>query len=781
MYHDSGREDKSVFEYAREYIDRSWNPVTLGFKSKKPSGGDGWLDIRINHTNVEQHFNGTPQNIGVQMGPASGGLKDVDLDCPEALKLGPAILPPTDAIFGRKSTPGSHRLYVSSDEIADHANITFKDPNRMGEEALLFELRIGGGGRGAQTVFPPSIHKGTGELICWEKYGEPARLDGSDLLRRCRLLAVCCLLVRYWPPTGGGCHDTALVVGGFLARAGLRAEEVMSVVSVIAGVSNADRAAELARTAGDAAENYYRGDRTYGLPQLAKTFGEKVADQIAEWLEYRRERATSGNAAPPPRESEDWPDPRDIKSGLEPVPSFDPNVLPEVLRPWLEDIADRMQAPLEYVVVPAMVMCGSLIGNKIALRMKELDDWDEVGNLWGMTVGRPGYLKTPAASEVFKPLRRAALKANEAYASASKTYEMSREIYEKKKKDAINKGYPPTDPAPVEPIRRVYVTNDTTYEKLCEILVDNPQGVLVHRDEFVSLLRYLDLEQNSTAKGFFNSAWRGMDNYATHRVIRGHTFVKSACVSLFGTTQPGVISDYVRHATLGRGDDGTIQRFGLVAWPDTELPYKYVDRRPLIDARNAAYAAVDRLDALTPKSVGAEQGDYDNFPFLRFAPEAQRVFVPWIEKLMGRIRDGGLSDAMASHLEKHKKLVASLALITHLLDAGEGPVSEIALVKAALWAEHLEAHAARLYSAGVQPARAAAKTLLTKIRAGHLRENPAFSVRDVQRAGWAGLGSQDDARAAIEMLCAHDWLWPHHYEVNGRTYTEYFINPKVRP
>src|SRR5262249_21130591 len=189
----------------------------------------------------------------------------------------------------------------------------------------------------------------------------------------------------------------------------------------------------------------------------------------------------------------------------------------------------------------------------------------------------------------------------------------------------------PTDAAPEEPIRRVYVTNDTTYEKLCEILVDNPQGVLVHRDELVSLLRYLDQEQNATARGFFNSAWRGMDNYATSRIIRGHTYVKSACISLFGTTQPGVISDFVRHAVTGRGDDGLIQRFGLIAWPDTDPHYKYVDRPPLISARDAAYAIFDRLDALTPEQVGAEKGPYDNFPFLRFTPEAQRVYVPWIE------------------------------------------------------------------------------------------------------------------------------------------------------
>ena len=38
-----------------------------------------------------------------------------------------------------------------------------------------------------------------------------------------------------------------------------------------------------------------------------------------------------------------------------------------------------------------------------------------------------------------------------------------------------------TDPEPAEPPQRRYFTNDSTYEKLCEILRDNPQGTLLHR------------------------------------------------------------------------------------------------------------------------------------------------------------------------------------------------------------------------------------------------------------------------------------------------------------
>jgi hypothetical protein len=52
-------------------------------------------------------------NVGLQMGAVSGGLCDVDLDTMIAVGLAPEFLPATDAVFGRKSKPCSHQLYVS--------------------------------------------------------------------------------------------------------------------------------------------------------------------------------------------------------------------------------------------------------------------------------------------------------------------------------------------------------------------------------------------------------------------------------------------------------------------------------------------------------------------------------------------------------------------------------------------------------------------------------------------------------------------------------------------
>jgi hypothetical protein len=75
------------------------------------------------------------------------------------------------------------------------------------------------------------------------------------------------------------------------------------------------------------------------------------------------------------------PEPQDLPASLLPVPAFDPDLLPENFKAWVEDIGTRMQCPLDYVAVAAMIGAGVLIGRKIAVRPKQRDNWTEVSNL----------------------------------------------------------------------------------------------------------------------------------------------------------------------------------------------------------------------------------------------------------------------------------------------------------------------------------------------------------------------------------------------------------------
>src|SRR3954453_6060143 len=115
----------SPLDLALRYIRRGWNPVPIPFKAKGPTD-NGWQERVITAENAPQFFNGQAQKIGVILGPTSGGLTDVDLDCPEGIAVAPDLLPETHAVFGRPSKPRSHYLYKTSlARTADKATLQF--------------------------------------------------------------------------------------------------------------------------------------------------------------------------------------------------------------------------------------------------------------------------------------------------------------------------------------------------------------------------------------------------------------------------------------------------------------------------------------------------------------------------------------------------------------------------------------------------------------------------------------------------------------------------------
>jgi hypothetical protein len=167
-------------------------------------------------------------------------LVDIDLDSTAAIGLAPEFLPPTDSIFGRNSKPCGHQLYLSDlCDTEQKAVLAFRVYVDGKPGPMIVELRIGGNGKGAATVVPPSMHT-TGEIVQWVKDGEPARVAGDVLKRAVAKLAVTALLQPRYPDNGSR-HEGALALGGVLARAGWDADdidEVMRVLARTAGIGN---------------------------------------------------------------------------------------------------------------------------------------------------------------------------------------------------------------------------------------------------------------------------------------------------------------------------------------------------------------------------------------------------------------------------------------------------------------------------------------------------------------------------------------------------------------
>lgn len=504
------------------------------------------------------------------------------------------------------------------------------------------------------------------------------------------------------------------------------------------------------------------------------------------------ERAAGQRTDQRAEQAEGWPAPEKLPE-LPEVPAFNFDVLPGPLRSFVFDIAERMQCPAEFPAVGVVVMAGAAIGCRMGIRPKTFDPWTVVPNLWGAIIGKSGIMKSPALKDAVAPLKRMQAKAFEDYENAHADYEIAERAAKIKAADAEKKAreayakdrganlsaYLTPDAELEKPKPRRYIVNDSTPEALCETLKDNPHGVLCERDELIGLLRSMDKEGAQEARALYLTAADGDKSFTVDRIMRGSgRHIERVCVSIVGGIQPGVLAGYVRETQRGGpGDDGLLQRFGLMVYPDLGK-YRHTDRPENREARDAAHSLIERLCNLEPEDVGAELDPYGGIPFLRFSSEAQALFVEWLDDMEGRIRGAEDHPAITSHLSKYRKNVPALALINHLCEGGTGPVSEAALGSALLFIELLEAHARRVYSYAARPDLDAAKTILAKLRAGKLPIE--FTARHVYRAGWSGLTTPEEAGAALRALMDYGYLQERVVDTGGRASTVYRAHPSCK-
>lgn len=467
-----------------------------------------------------------------------------------------------------------------------------------------------------------------------------------------------------------------------------------------------------------------------------------------------------------------WPEPQPLPEALPPVQPFDPELLPECLRGWVLDIAHRMQCPPDFPAVGALVALSSLVGARAVIHPKAKDDWAVVPNLWGLIVGRPGVMKSPALGQAMAPLHRLEAEERELAQEARKAWEIDCKVSELAAKDRERQAaaaatkdpdkaralLQPVD-APAEPTARRYVVNDSSVEKLADLLTTNPWGLMVYRDELHGLLCSMDRPGQEGARGFYLTAYDGNQGYAVDRIGRGESYAPRVCLAMLGGTQPGKAQSYVREAVAGgAADDGLLQRFGLTVWPDVNRAFTYVDQWPDGQAKQMAWAVFERLNALQP----ATDEDAQQW---RFTPEAQAIFEQWVIEFETEIRGDELHPALVSHLAKYRKLVPALALIFALVDTPDSGnlVDHRELVRALAMAEYLRTHAERLYAAATIPETSAAKALLTKIKGMKLCDADgvpleAFTPRQVAVKHWAGLTTPAEVRTAAELLADYGWL-----------------------
>ena len=496
-------------------------------------------------------------------------------------------------------------------------------------------------------------------------------------------------------------------------------------------------------------------------------------------------------------ESFTWPAPTEIKTDLPAAPDFDAKaLLPATLADFVLDEADRMPCSPDYVAAALIVCLGSVIGAKCGIKPKRRDDWVVTPNLFGGVVGEPSSKKSPALGTVTRFLDRLEAKESEKLADAQKIFEAEKAAFEahqsaiksKMKAAAGGKGdglkmncaiedLQGLEP-PEEPHMRRFKSNDSTVQKLGDLLVHNPQGMLVFRDELIGLLASWEKDGCEADKAFYLEAWNGTGSFSIDRIGRGSLHIKNLCVSVFGGIQPELLERYLAGISNSLDNDGRIQRFQVLVYPNA-VPWQWRDRYPVHGVREAVRDLFDRLAVFDPLQDGAAPpDDFVKLPHFFFDDEAQELFVEWCSELNLVHIANEQNPMMKQHLGKFEKLFCAIALILHLAEGSIGPVKVHSALRAAAWCEYLGGHARRVY--GLIEASKVSTAKMISRRLAERKLVDQFTVRDVVRKQWAGATTTLQAEAALGILEDNYHIQSTEaFNITGRPTTRYNINPQI--
>jgi len=759
-----------MLSQAQAYAKSGMHVFPVKEKCKQPANSNGFKGATTSPEKIQSFWQTTAFNIGLATGEINN-LIVVDVDDektwaeylttqPEALPVGPIV-----------KTGNGHHLYFAYPKGR-------KMRNKTKVKNLGFDVRADGG----YVVAPPSIHH-TGKVYKFTTTGEPPQMPewllelisdpekttntGIDF--NTAMPAANDNQAYYTTALDSECRAVATAQKGTrndaLNKAGF------SLGQLVAGGGISENVARQALT---------QAANQAGLSanEIAKTLASGLQDGKAS---PRVAPENSPNNSPVVAESLTWDKPKELKAELLPVKPLTSEMLPDRMRDYITDIAERMDnSSPDYVAVGVMVALATLIGRKLAVMPKRYDPWLVVPNLWGAVIGRPSAKKTPSLTKAMAPLHqfesvefekhgvamgkylekvkvaKVALKANEKLLKAK----IEKGEQEEGEKDFLQSlTLEPVQP----PACKRFIVNDATVEKLGELLGSNPMGVLLFRDELTGWLNALDKPDRASDRAFYLECWSGTGSFTYDRIGRGTQRIESATLSLMGGIQPGKLIPYLAAQKEGKGDDGLVERFQLMVYPDPK-PFRHIDRPPNEQATLMASQIFARLNLL--------DGDLGNPTIQKFGREAQALFDTWYDKNQKLVRSATLSPQLESHLAKYVSLLPSLALIIHAVDSSPGgDIGGESTKKALLWCEYLESHARRVYALSDGPI-GSAKALQKRL---HEMPNP-FRIGAINNKNWHGLTTTDQIHEALDSLCEHGHLQK---VVSGTTRpaTDYFKHP----
>lgn len=657
--------------------------VPLIPRTKIPAGGAGWQDRAI--LDLAELPHGIPEgcNLGVLLGHPSGCLVDLDLDCPEAIRLAPGLAPATGMTWGKPSTGIGHYLYRI--DPAPEGKVTWDALPYIAQGQPgkpLLSLRYSG----QQTMTPGSTHPQTLEVISGA-LGAPGAVALDRIRRFAGLLAAITQLSRVWPTQGGRDFFAVAVLGG-LVHHGYPEDQARQLVTLAAMLAGDEESLKRGASADRAVARHDAGDTLRGFAWLEESYHlPAFGSWMRKCLDLSSEQPVGGYQSTTTTVCLPASDTRTTRPRVEliepPYPGFPTDYLPPVLRELCLAVSVAANVDPALVALPALTGAATLVGNSYSITPN--GDWIEPCILWTMTVCESGSRKTPAFRAALSYHRGEQSRMAEARRLAAEAD--SEATREWRNTPAAERGE-----RPMRTVRdELLLTSDSTIEGLARFLLANPRGIGYLTDELDTLFQRLTQYTNGNNTGHFLQMYGGETVTITRASLdRPPVVIPAAYLSVSGTIQPGVL---VTAMTNRNVLSGLLGRF-LASMPDSRL--NLFQRNPSTSEEVEEWEEIcRRLHQLQP---------FDGRPrIVAMAPLAVDYYERWHNTHAYRIQDS-LGTVVKTADNKLWGNVLRLILLDHLICSAlehtdpNRPVGIESVRRGCALGDYFHAEHARMYS-----------------------------------------------------------------------------------
>lgn len=454
---------------------------------------------------------------------------------------------------------------------------------------------------------------------------------------------------------------------------------------------------------------------------------------------------------------------------IDPYKPFPVEALPKPVRAFVIAAAKAIGCDTSYVGLPLLAALAATIGNKRRIKLKHgKSGWCEPSVVWCAIVGESGTLKSPALDLALAPLRRRQTKALREYREAVRQYERNVLTYDADcaewKKSDRRKGEPPPEP-PEEPKLERFIVSDTTVEALIERLQDNPNGLLLERDELAGWIGSFNQYKGGRGGDVpqFLSMHRAGPVLSDRKTGTKILYAERSAVSVCGGIQPEILRMAL---TREHFEDGLGARL-LLTMPPIKAK-RWTDATVDDPTEEALEMIFARLIALEP----AADSEGNDLPYdLPLSAPAKKVWVAWFNTHADQQAE--LTGDLAAAWSKLEGYAPRLALIVHLVRvaaddptlASPNQIDEESMRTGCTLSDWFGQEARRVYGVlGESDEDREERRLVEWIE----RKGGVVTTRDVQQ-GHRQYRTADEAEAALDALAkAGHGAWEHVDHGGGR-------------